>query len=61
MLACLSGTQMGSINEKRNRGQKSRDTVPLTNNICNRLTVFYHQILKKQSGKKVTWVHLHTQ
>ena len=29
ILACLSGDQMGSINEK-NRGQKSRDTAPLT-------------------------------
>ena len=28
ILACLSGDQMGSINEK-NRGQKSRDTAPL--------------------------------
>ena len=29
ILACLSGAQMGSIHEK-NRGQKSRDTAPLT-------------------------------
>ena len=29
ILACLSGDQMGSINEK-NRGQKSRDTAPLS-------------------------------
>ena len=29
ILACLSGDQMGLINEK-NRGQKSRDTAPLT-------------------------------
>ena len=28
ILACLSGDQMGSINEK-NRGKKSRDTAPL--------------------------------
>ena len=28
ILACLSGAQMGSINEK-NRGRKSRDTAPL--------------------------------
>ena len=28
ILACLSGDQMGLINEK-NRGQKSRDTAPL--------------------------------
>ena len=29
ILACLSGDQMGSINEK-NRGKKSRDTAPLS-------------------------------
>ena len=28
ILACISGTQMGSIHEK-NRGRKSRDTAPL--------------------------------
>ena len=30
ILACLSGAQMGSIHEKKNRGRKSRDTALLT-------------------------------
>ena len=32
ILACLSGAQMGLINEKKNRVRKSRDTAPLNNN-----------------------------
>ena len=51
ILACLSGTQMGSINEK-NRGRKSRDTAPLNMAICKYFWVYDY------GGKIFDWLDI---